>query len=264
MSVEAITWALAQPVASSSAKFVLVVMANCSNGSGMVAWPSVAHLCEATGQDRKTVMSNIAKLRESGFIEDTGDRQGATRQIVVYRLKATEIGTVKESQERNGSDNGTVPVFPAKSPVFPSKESQFSAKESQKRDTEPEEPEGNRKGTGKRVADPLPDWLDHDTWADWVKYRGRKFTTHAQNLSLKTLTKLRDAGEAPQAVIEQSIERGWTSLYALKSNTQQARASPGTLTAAEKRSRTMAALTGQTPPDYVDVIATERRFTLVN
>jgi len=86
VSVEAITWALKQPVKQSSAKFVLVVLANCAHRETSFAFPSAAYIAEATSQDRKTVLANLRRLVEWGFIEDTKERRGTTRQIVVYRL----------------------------------------------------------------------------------------------------------------------------------------------------------------------------------
>lgn len=86
MSVEAITWALKQRVDKSSTKFVLVVLANCAGGVGFLAFPSVQYLVDSTGQDRKTVLGNLKRLVEAGFIEDAGQRVGATRQVVVYKL----------------------------------------------------------------------------------------------------------------------------------------------------------------------------------
>src|SRR5690606_3065481 len=88
MSVEAISWVLKQTIKQSSAKFVLVAIANCADGKEFVAWPSIAYIVEATGQDRKTVIANIKKLIEWGYIEDTGERKGATNQVIVYRLKS--------------------------------------------------------------------------------------------------------------------------------------------------------------------------------
>lgn len=114
-----------QPVEKSPAKFVLVAMANESR-DGETVWTAVATLADATAQDRKTVIENIKRLVAMGYIEDTGERRGSTKQVVVYRFKTPEIGTVKESQKRNSTENGTVPVFHVKSPVFPSKESQNS------------------------------------------------------------------------------------------------------------------------------------------
>lgn len=127
MSVEAITWALKQPIEHSSAKFVLVVLANCASADTMRAHPSTGYLCDATGQDRKTVLANLGRLREWGYLEDTGLRTGATRQVIVYQLRTPsdptndpENGTVpppvEESQKRNSSENGTVPKTAGNSP----------------------------------------------------------------------------------------------------------------------------------------------------
>lgn len=131
-------------MSKSSAKFVLVAMANLA-GDGMTCWPSMQYLSNATCQDRKTVLEGIKRLREAGFIADTGDRKGATKSVVVYRLSNpnngtatayesaeekdesdTEIGTAKQSQIRSSTENGAVPNFPASSPVFPCKQSQIS------------------------------------------------------------------------------------------------------------------------------------------
>ena len=118
MSVEAITWALKQDAGMSSAKFVLVVMANCANGDDFVCRPSIAYLSSATGQNRKTVIANIQRLLDRNLIADTGKRAGATGQIHIYSMNvnSTKTGTVKESQKRNSSENGTVPKTDAKSP----------------------------------------------------------------------------------------------------------------------------------------------------
>ncbi|MDG2524624.1 helix-turn-helix domain-containing protein [Stenotrophomonas sp. HITSZ_GD] len=149
MSVEAITWALKQPIRQSSTKFVLVVLANCASGDSWLAFPSTAYLAEATGQDRKTVVSNLAKLREWGLIEDSGKRQGDTRQVIVYRLRGPDFmwsdDGGKGGEKRNSSENGTVPKTEANSTVFPAKQSRFSREESQKRDTEPSLTVRNRK-----------------------------------------------------------------------------------------------------------------------
>ena len=169
MSVEAITWAIGLPITHSSAKFVLVVMANCAAADTMEAFPSTKYLSDATGQDRKTVLANLARLRDWGFIEDTGRRCGATKQIVVYRLcyrsedpttgrfndpccmnrvvppKRTEKGIVSNSPGIGTVSGGvTVPKTEGNSPKNGVKEYRFSLKQSQKRDTEPSEPSVNK------------------------------------------------------------------------------------------------------------------------
>lgn len=100
MSVEAISWAFQQEISHSSAKFILVALADCASNESWEAHPSTAHLARATGQDRKTVLTNLKRLRDLGFIEDTGTRKGATGQVVVYRINRAGNGTVKQGQKR--------------------------------------------------------------------------------------------------------------------------------------------------------------------
>ena len=129
MSVEAIGWALGQAIERSSAKFVLVAMANCA-GPDMTCWPSISYLCDATCQDRKTVMENIKRLKESGHLTDTGERKGSTGSVVVYRMSSPENGTAKQSQKRVSLQAEAVPKTDTSSTVFPQKQYR-------KRDTEP-------------------------------------------------------------------------------------------------------------------------------
>ena len=231
MSVEAIAWAFSVDIKPSSAKFVLVAMANNATAEAMLAWPSIKHLSEATGQDRKTVLASIAILVENGLIADTGRRAGATRQVVVYRLnkpkngtveqaKDTENGTVKQAQERDALEleqsqerdslkGETVPFFPPNSTVFP-------MKQSQKRDTEPlgtnKEPKKKR---ATRATEPSkPDDVNEGVWSDFLQTRKAKRSP----LTETALAGIRrEAGKAGMSLTEAlalCCERGWTSLRA--------------------------------------------------
>ena len=79
-----------------------------------------------------------------------------------------------------------------------------------------------------RVSLTLPAWLPAQAWADWHAFRNTRkgWTSKARELSLLTLTKLRTKGHDPTAVIEQSIERGWTGLFELKTDQQNANRTP--------------------------------------
>ncbi len=230
MSVEAITWALKLPIKHSSAKFVLTVLANCASGDKWLAYPSVAYLAEATGQDRKTVLANLVRLRELGFIEDSGRRMGDTKQVIVYRLlagqQAETVPKTEQSQKRNSTENGTVPKSHGKSPVFPSKQSRFSAKQSQKWDTEPSETKGNRQnthrvcGSGLTAADidreisplgSLPDWIDHEVLAQFVRHRrvsGRTLSVQGWLQILPTLKTLAASGGDPNQSLRDAMAAG--------------------------------------------------------
>jgi len=130
VSVEAISWALEQKLDRSTAKFVLVAMANCA-GPDMLCWPSTAYLCEATCQDRKTVLANIQRLQDQGFIVATKQRRGQTGQVVVYQL-------LKESQKRDASNQQNRPSSTENGPLqtvpkTDGKSTENGRKESQKR-----------------------------------------------------------------------------------------------------------------------------------
>jgi hypothetical protein len=243
VSYEAVRWAMSQAVLKSSAKFVLVAMADCVNGQGgqMTCWPTVAHLCTLTALDRKTVIDGLHRLRDSGWIRDTGERRGATGQVPVYELKTPESGTVKtdrkaqpepakspESPTPNGpesgtdTETGTVPLSEANSPVFPHEQSRFSL------ETVPKTGHGTRKEQGKNKEGTrkkgsfdaggieLPDWLDAETWQSWCRdraSRGKRITEDAARLQLRKLAEYREQGHEPATVIEHCIANGYQGLF---------------------------------------------------
>lgn len=147
MSGRAVKWALNTPVKHAPAKQVLTVLAHYESDGHMTSFASTTTLVANTGQDRKTVLSNLRRLQELGFIEDTGERVGATKSVIVWRLvdspSGPNNGTAKQSQNTPRSDipnpgplsstetataspAEAVPVFQASSPNSDGKLSQFS------------------------------------------------------------------------------------------------------------------------------------------
>jgi hypothetical protein len=197
VSFAAIRWALAQPVAKSSAKFVLVAMADCvpnvAAGAAWVCWPSYRYLAERTGLDFKTVEAGVFRLRESGYLVDTGNRRGSTGKVVVYQLNTPENGVIASGPEGEGEDYsqhannpeiGVVtpglndPDFPANPPKFPAQSPQISSAMT------PKTGSGTSKGTSKGTrekqvngacARPLD--VTEKTWIDWTALRTKKRTT---------------------------------------------------------------------------------------
>jgi DNA-binding transcriptional ArsR family regulator len=164
LSNEAINWALEQPVSKSSAKFVLVAMANLA-GADMTCWPSYKHLTSATAQDIKTVQAGLRRLREDGYITDTGERKGSTGQVIVYRLNTPEFGGVRplpktpeiptKTPENGGvSEASKTPVFPDKTPVFPAKDPQIS------HERPPKTGDGTTKDTSRTPQEPKEEGAD--------------------------------------------------------------------------------------------------------
>lgn len=246
MSVEAISWAFQQPVPHASAKFVLVAMANHADAD-MRCWPSSAHLCSQTAQDRKTVQANLQRLREWGYIVDTGERRGVTKQVPVYQLKqpengpvkapkntpeivenTTENGPVEEAQKRGTPTEETGPNFPPNRPDFPQKEAQISPETGPKTGhgtiRNHKEPSRNHKANARE----LPDWLPLDAWSGYLEMRKAKKkapTERALDLVLIDLAKFRAAGHDVAAILDKSTVEGWTGIYEPKA-APIARASP--------------------------------------
>jgi hypothetical protein len=117
MSFEALAWAGKCKPGSASQKLVLLALADRHNTEIDGAYPSIAWLVEFTDLNRKTVINCLTTLETGGFISDSGERRGNTRQIKVYRLHLETIPKTELSQKRNSS--------------------KITNKQSQKRDTEP-------------------------------------------------------------------------------------------------------------------------------
>lgn len=84
-----------------------------------------------------------------------------------------------------------------------------------------EEDKDKEKEEEKNTAPQYPGWLNLDLWREWKSTRqtGKtKYTKHAEKLGLSKLSQLCPNGENHEAVINQSIERGWKTFYPLKDN----------------------------------------------
>lgn len=67
----------------------------------------------------------------------------------------------------------------------------------------------------------MPDWLPQEAWDAYIlmrKQMGKKHvaTEYAQKLLIKKLDGMRLEGQNVEAVINESIMRGWTGLFAIK------------------------------------------------
>ena len=80
MAIHALHWAFAQPI-NTSAKFVLVAIANHANAHGL-AWPGVDRLAAMTGMHRATVFRALDQLLAARLLE----RETRPGQSNLYRL----------------------------------------------------------------------------------------------------------------------------------------------------------------------------------
>lgn len=114
MSVRAIQWALEAHVERATEKLVLIVLANYADEHGE-CYPSGARICEETCLNRKTVQAALRVLKANGFLTDTGERRGLTKQVIVYRLSLTKEAQkraskrgpkTEQAQKRNSTESG--------------------------------------------------------------------------------------------------------------------------------------------------------------
>jgi hypothetical protein len=115
MSLDATRWAWQQRGLTPSQKLVLLSLADHADQDHR-AWPSVGLIEQDTELNRKTVISAISELVAAGLLTDSGERRGKTGRIPVYCLSGVCSRFEKQSQKRNDSENGMVPLFPSNSP----------------------------------------------------------------------------------------------------------------------------------------------------
>jgi hypothetical protein len=97
----------------------------------------------------------------------------------------------------------------------------------------------------------VPDGVLPHVWRDWQKHRGKKLSRESVRRQTERLAELRAMGHDPNAVILQSIERGWTGLFEVKARANGVR-DP---TLAEKRAANMDRLTGRVRDEPITVVA---------
>ncbi len=126
MSFDAIRWAMSTHAPSSTAKLLLLVMADFARTPEFKAYASAATLSERSQLDRKTVLANLERLQAARLIERLDEKAGRGG-APVYRL-AMDAHRIDSSSTESGSGSSSEPVpnFPGTDPVFPTNQYQFS------------------------------------------------------------------------------------------------------------------------------------------
>lgn len=214
MSIEAMNWAYQQTTGRSTAKSVLVALANQADSDGK-CWPSIAYIAKRVEIEPRSVMRNITYLIDNGFMERErrgGDGEG--RKTNIYHMKMQ-----RDTESLRGSN------------VTQSHEGQRDTKDTingsnvtqshQQRDTEsPKQSLNNQlKINNQQCArEPtLPDFINGDSWADWLQHRKeikKKATPLAQKKMITQLSKLHQTGHDVNECIDYSIANGWAGIFA--------------------------------------------------
>jgi len=182
-------WPLQMPA---TAKAVLISLADQANDEG-VCWPSVGTMSKRTCLSERAVRYAIRWLEVNGYVHAEMKSGRSTRYTITPAPRAPL------------HDVPPAPRAPAPAPdaPAPAPRAPRTVKNRQQ----------NRQKAAGRLE--LPEWLSPEVWHDWDAYRrARKgWTQKAQELSLQTLSELREQGNDPRKVVDRSIERGWTGLF---------------------------------------------------
>ncbi|XYI31481.1 helix-turn-helix domain-containing protein [Cupriavidus oxalaticus] len=204
---------------SSTQKFVLVALADNANDQGE-CFPSVSMLMEKCNLSDRAVQKSLVELIEQGHIS----REMRAGRSTIYLLHPRTTFTPEQYSPPNDvhptPERGSPPPPNDVHPT-PERGSPITIKEPSS------EPSRNHQRA--LIDFEMPGWLSADAWEMWDDFRKRKggkgWTDAGKKLSLRTLTKLRGEGHDPVALIEQSIERGWTTFYPLKDQPKAASSS---------------------------------------
>lgn len=70
----------------------------------------------------------------------------------------------------------------------------------------------------------LPDWVDLNVWCDFTTYRKqikKPMTLRAKELLISKLEGMKENGDNPNEVLEQSIMNGWQGIFPLKKDARK-------------------------------------------
>lgn len=217
-------------------KCVLMALADRADDDG-VAWPSIAWLCGWTCFSRRAVINALDELEVAGLVR-IGKAAGKNSrcEIVLEKVaaEATHPGTTCTTTRAGGAHGGAGGA--------PDTSIDINKTSNKTRDT-------RAKSGFDALKVELPDWLPAETWADWVKDRAdrkKPVTETSAKVLLRSLERLRNEGNDPVTVIEQSIERGWQGFFATKDGTKPANAQQVGLAADHPVRAQIAAL----PPEW--------------
>lgn len=162
-----------------------------------------------TGRDG--VYALLGELQAVGYVRAIQERRGdGTLGAVEYQVNE-QPGAPLPAQPDTAQPDTAKPL-----PAQPYTAETTLTKTESLPKTEGEQERTPRKRAG-RVTIPLPEWAPADAWDAWLDMRAKAripTTERALELALRDLSKFRDQGHDPRAVLEQSVTRGWRGLFA--------------------------------------------------
>jgi hypothetical protein len=221
MSLRATSWAWTTQAAP-TAKFVLVALADFADEVGH-CWPALSRIVEMTGFSERAVRTALRSLEADGYLKtERGDGRGHSSR---YRLAInaapanpagnTPFSTPKAAPAAPIQDAERGQEMPERGQEVPQR-GQHVPKRGQEMPPNRKEPSGTVRNL-KEGDISLPEWLPLDAWAEWCRHKGRKWGDGiGPTKALNALSRYRDEGHDPRAVIDHSLASGYAGLFPSK------------------------------------------------
>jgi DNA-binding MarR family transcriptional regulator len=192
-------------------KFVLMMMADYHNDAWGYASPSIESLAHDCLYDERQVMRIVSLLEQNGFIEVLRAKNRRNRYVILGVTKC-QYGGDKMSPYGDISVHEMSPE-PLRTNIKPPLKPKPVVD-----DLEVPEPKTPILLTEnlESIYNLEPEWLPKKAWKDFQEMRDKnkkKMTNRAKELIIHKLERLRDKGEDPERVLEQSIVNAWQDVY---------------------------------------------------
>jgi Helix-turn-helix domain len=196
------SWVIEHSKHKGNAFVVLLMIANHAKEDGSGAWPSVPTIAAKSRISERTVQRTLGRLaRSKELLIETGQGPHGSN---LYTVKMTGVKVtgdiltpVPSNDTRvvtNRAQGGDIAVSPKPSLKQPS--------------------------INHHNHIDVPNWIPLLPWQGFVQMRKQMprvpFTDRAQRLAISDLEKLRNEGNDPAAVLDQSTKNGWRGLFAIK------------------------------------------------
>lgn len=198
-----------------------------------------------TDADKKALQNVLADFF---VLEEDGYHQG--RCDVAIRDYHERAGKNKENGKLGGRPKKT-------QSVISDNPNESESKGNQEPITNNQEPVLKTKKAAPSSPFSLPDWISNDSFEAFIEHRKKlkaPMTHLAQTRLVAELSRLREDGNEPHAVLDQSILNGWKGVFPLK---QQAGAPVGSKAARQQQDKEwLDELTGRTKHAIIDITPT--------
>lgn len=206
------SWAIRQKLPCSQ-KIVLMMLADRHNSDTNQCNPSHDRLADDCGLTKRSVIDQIAKLAEAGFVKIFHRSKGSVKLPNHYALMLSFGAKEVVNEVHYPSEPASLPQCTTFTRVV-NDVHQGSEPVAHKPVIEPVIEPKEKKSARAPSTFVLPDWINKQHWDAWHSCAKRKKTTDAQKqMAVEKLDQWRHEGIDHSAALENAAMAGWQGLF---------------------------------------------------